>query len=422
MSPGRRILYVDATAGAAGDMLLGALVDAGVPLGVVRAAARALPVDGWTLSARRREVQGIRARKVRVGVGADEDRAHRTWSDVAAILDAADLDPAVREDARTVFRRLFEAEAAVHGRPVDEVHLHEAGAVDALIDIVGTCAAVRHLEVARVVVSPLTTGSGRVRCRHGDYPVPAPATQRLLLGVPSTSGGCDGERLTPTGAALLTTLADAWGPPPAMIAEWIGYGAGDRDFPDRPNVVRVVVGREPDDGADLAPPADDDAVRVVECTLDDMPAQNLAWTLERLLEVGALDAWVTPVTMKKGRPGHVLTALVRPDGFDAVADVVLRETSTLGLRHRPERRIELDRRHDAVDTPFGPIRVKVAVLDGRDLKAWPEYDDCAAAARSSGVALADVQRAALRAHDRRTPTARGRRARRGPANETGGRR
>ena len=405
MRTGDRILYIDATAGAAGDMILGALVDLGVPLGVVRDAARRLPIDGWTLSSRFRDVHGIRARKIRVGTPETGGEAgpHRTWRDVSRIIRGGRLTADVEQRALAIFRRLFEAEARVHGRALAEVHLHEAGAADALIDIVGTCAALAHLAPDRIVVSTMTTGSGRVRCRHGEYPVPAPATLELLRGAPMVAGAGDGERLTPTGAAILTTIADTYGAAPAMTPDRIGYGAGDHDFPDRPNVVRMTIGRGvlPDGRPATDAHGDDDRVVVVECAVDDATPQALAYAAERLFEAGALDVMTAAVTMKKGRVGHLLTILGRPADRERLVESLLRETTTIGLRWRFEHRVELEREIRTVTTPYGKIRVKIAKRDGHELRAWPEYEDCAAAARRADVALQEVQRATLDA-DRAT--------------------
>lgn len=401
-----RILWIDAGAGAAGDMILGALVDLGVPLGVVREAAASLRLEGWTLSARRVSRASLAARQVRVRVaGTSKDDAHvhhgnpprghgRTRRAILGTLNRSGLAQPVRVRAVRAFERLFEAEAKVHGTAPDRVHLHEAGAVDALIDIVGVSAAVEHLAPDRIVVSPVTVGSGTVRAAHGLLPVPVPAVVELLRSVPVTGDPLRGERLTPTGAALLVTLADAWGPIPAMRPLASGVGAGSLDDPDRPNVVRAVVGEEAGEGASPR-------VAVLSATVDDAAPQVLAFAIERLLEAGALDATVAPLVMKKGRPGHCLTALARPEDLDAVAEVLLRETGSLGLRYRFESRIELERKHERVRTRFGPIRVKIGSRDGVEFQAWPEYEDCARAARRHAVPLKDVQRAALRARGRR---------------------
>lgn len=401
-----RILWIDAGAGAAGDMILGALVDLGVPVRVVREAAASLRLEGWTLSSRRVTRATLAARQLRVRLeraGRDDAHVHhgdpphghgRTRRAILAILSRSGLAKPVRTRAARVFDRLFEAEAKVHGTSPDRVHLHEAGAVDALVDIVGVSAAVEHLAPDRIVVSPVTPGSGTVRAAHGVLPVPVPAVVEMLRGVPVTGDALRGERLTPTGAAVLVTLADAWGSLPAMRPYASGIGAGSLDDPDRPNVVRAVLGEEAGDGT--AP-----RVAVLSTTVDDATPQALAFAVERLLEAGALDATVTPLVMKKGRPGHRVEALARPEDVDAVAEVLLRETGSLGLRFRIESRIELARRHETVRTRFGAIRVKIGSRDGVEIRAWPEYEDCARAARRHGVALEAVQREALGARRRR---------------------
>ncbi len=376
-------------------MLLGALVDLGVPVAALRRALETLPLEGWSIRARSIERCGLKLRKVDVRVRGHEHG--RGWRELKRILEGGKLTPLVRQRALRVFRRLIEAEAEVHGVSADEVHLHEAGATDALVDIVGACVGLQELGVERIVVSPLTTGFGQVRCEHGVYPVPAPATALLVRGVPVSGGDVEGERLTPTGAALLTTLADAWGPLPAMRPEAVGYGAGDRDFGATPNALRLIVGR-PDPPP--APAAELLEIAVVECTVDDSNPQAVAYAAGRLLACGALEVFTTSVTMKKGRVGHNLTVLGRPALVRELTAVLLQETSTLGVRIRTERRVELERRIDRVTTDYGAVRVKVGLLAGSEVRAWPEYDDCAALATRNGVSLWDVQRAALAAHAR----------------------
>ncbi|MBZ5639844.1 MAG: nickel pincer cofactor biosynthesis protein LarC [Acidobacteriia bacterium] len=407
MSRPERTLYVDATAGAAGDMILGALIDLGVPLSKIRAALRTLPFRGWTLASRRVVRTGLSALQavVRVTDSADE----RGWREIRRIVGRGRLASPVRARALRIFRRLVEAEAEAHGKAPDEVHLHEAGAIDAIVDVVGTSVALHELAPDRIVVSRMTTGSGRVVCRHGSYPVPGPATAVLVRGAPITGDGAEGERLTPTGAAILTTVADAWGTLPAGRIVATGHGAGEREFDDRPNVLRMVLVET--DGASAPPPAANDVV-VIEVTLDDAPPQVVAYAAERLFAEGALEVFTTPVHMKKGRSGHLLTVLARPDRLDALAGVVLRETPTLGLRYRREGRIELDRRTATVTTPFGRVRLKEGLLGGSPIKAWPEYEDCARLARSRGVPLKRVQEAALLAFRRAGAPARGRAPRR----------
>lgn len=395
----RKVLFVDGVNGASGDMILGALVDLGVPLAAVRRAVETLGLEGWTLRSTRKTVLGLSARRVHVRLrGAAEDEHGRTWSAVRRILRSGRLDPAVRDRAEAIFRRLFEAEAAVHGHPFERVHLHEAGAVDAIVDIVGAAVGLAHLAPDRIVVSPLTTGHGTVRCAHGLYPVPGPATLRLLDGVPLSGENAPGERLTPTGAAILTTVADAYGPMPAMRPERVGYGAGDHDFEDRPNALRIVLGHETTIGTGAGPaPADGTEIVVLECTVDDATPQVVAYALERLLDEGALDAFATPVVMKKGRPGHGITVLARPEDATRAEWVLLRETPTLGVRRRTETRTELEREVVEVATAFGTLRVKVGRLPDGTEKAWPEHEDCAAAARTHDVPLRTVEHAALEA-------------------------
>lgn len=386
-----RVLHVDAFAGASGDMILGALLDIGVPLSTIRRALQRLPVRGWSLSSRRVRRAGIAARKVTVRLSG---RARpRGWKQIRRIVERAGLDPPVRDRVLSVFRRLVEAEASVHGVAPEAVHLHEVGAVDAIVDVVGACVGFAHLAVERIVVSPLTTGYGEVRCEHGLYPVPAPATAWLTRGVPVRPGDVALESLTPTGAAVLTTVADAWGPPPAMRPEATGYGAGDRDTGERANLLRLTLG-------EARPPtlAGTGEILVVELDVDDAPAQNLAHAAERWIEAGALDVQLSPVQMKKGRPGHRVTVLGRPQDVERLAEIAFRETTTLGVRYRVDSRIELPREHVPVRTAYGRVRVKVGRLGERAVQAWPEYEDCLAVARRRGVALKEVQQAAMESY------------------------
>ena len=370
-------------------MVLGMLVDLGLPVTALRRALATLPVDGWSLRSRRVARSGLAARKIDLKVRAGEHG--RGWKQIKEIVNGARLDLPVRQNALAVFRRLVEAEALAHGRPFDEVHLHEAGGTDAILDIVGACFGFHALGVERLVVSRLTTGFGSVRCSHGVYPVPGPATLNLVRGYPVEAGSIEAERLTPTGAAILTTLADGWGTLPRLQVETSGYGSGSADLGETPNLLRGVLGIE-DAGIDAAAT---NPVVVIETNLDDATPQALAFTVERLLEEGALDAHVSALVMKKGRPGHVLTVLARPADSARLGRIVLAETPALGLRFRREERVELERVLEPVATPFGTLRVKIGRLDGEMLNAWPEYEDCAAAARKHGVPLGHVQQAAL---------------------------
>jgi len=395
LSHSRKCLYVDATQGASGDMILGALVDLGVPLARIRRALESLPIDGWTIRSRRIVRCALKLRKVDVRLRGDEHG--RDWKALKRIVEAGELSPRVRRRALAVFRRLIEAEAEVHGSSPDKVHLHEAGGTDAIVDVVGACVGFELLGAERIVVSPMTTGYGEVRCAHGVYPVPAPATALLVRGVPVRGGAIEAERLTPTGAAILTTLADAWGPPPLLLPEAVGYGAGGRDLGETPNALRMIYGEVP--GTASTEPATAE-IAVVECTVDDATPQAVAYATGRLFDAGALEVFTTAVTMKKGRVGHNLTVLCRPDDLGPLTEVLLQDTSTLGVRIRTERRLELERDVRQVKTSFGTVGVKVGRLDGRVLQVSPEYDDCAALARRHGVSLGQVQRAALEAHSK----------------------
>jgi len=389
------LLFIDASAGASGDMILGALVDLGVPLARMRRALETLPVRGWTLRARRVVRCAVAGRKVDVRVSGHQP--HRGWKELEKVVARSGLERPVRERALAIFRRLIEAEARAHGLGPEEVHLHEAGGTDAIVDVVGACVGLQHLAPARIVVSPMTTGFGTVRCAHGVYPVPGPATLELVRGCPVRAGEIETERLTPTGAAILTQIADEWGTLPPMRPAAVGYGAGDRDLGETPNLLRMVLGQA---AAPAARPSS--RVVVLECTVDDSTPQALAFAAERLLEAGALDVFTTAVTMKKSRPGHHLTVLARPEHWEELARRVFEETSTIGLRFRAESRLELERSSRSVATPFGQVTVKLAVLGDEVVQAWPEYEDCAAAARRHGVPLARVQQEALR----RLPVAR----------------
>jgi len=375
-------------------MVLGGLVDLGVPLERIREAIESLPLDGWIISSRKIESCGLACTKIDVKVG--EHGHDRTWSDVESILRGGALAPDVLERSLAIFRRLFEAEAEVHGRTFEETHLHESGGIDAIVDVVGAVAGIAHLAPHEIVVSQMTTGFGEVACAHGVYPVPAPATALLVRGAPVRAGEIEIERLTPTGAAILTTLASRWGALPPMRPTAVGHGAGTRELKQVPNVLRMILGESERTAAGLA--GIEGQVAVLECAVDDATPQALAFAAERLLEAGALEAFTSPITMKKGRQGHHLTVLGRPEDLTRLARRMLGETSTLGLRFRLEQRFELDRRIHPVETRYGTVRVKVGVLDGHALHAWPEYEDCAALAERHGVPLSDVQQAALEAH------------------------
>jgi len=391
------VLWLDLSAGVAGDMLLGALLDAGASLDGVRAAVEAVVPGAVRLSTREVRRAGLRATAVTVE-GDEAGGPHRRWTDVRTLLRAADLDDAVRTRALAAFAALARAEAHVHGIPPDDVTFHEVGALDAIADVVGVCAALHDLGLldvgSRIVASPIALGSGTVRTAHGTLPVPVPAVVELCRGWAVTAGG-DGELATPTGAALVTTLAGSCGALPPMALTTAGIGAGTRDRPDRANVVRAVLGRPTGDppalGAGLEP------MVLVEATVDDLDPRLWPAVIDDLLAAGAVDAWLAPVLMKKGRPGQVLTALAEPGLAADVRRVILERTSTLGVRQVPVGREALDRTWVTVDVAEGGLRVKVGLREGRVVHATPEYEDVARLAAVSGRPLHAVLSAAVAA-------------------------
>ena len=388
--------YFDCFSGAAGDMILGALVGAGVPLDALREALGRLKLPGVQLTAEAVQRGGFAATQVRVEVGRAAQTRHRHLPEILDIIAKAGLPPRATEQAGRVFTRLAEAEARVHGIDAEHVHFHEVGAADAIADIVGACVGVEVLGLERITCSPIPTGSGTVKCEHGVLPVPAPATAELLRGVPLAECDVTGELTTPTGAAILTTLAESYGPLPPLRITAIGCGAGTRENRAQPNVLRLFVG-EADAAQIQLTELEHDRVVGLETQVDDVSGQVLAHACERLLEVGALDAYLVPIIMKKGRPGQLVSVLCRPEDLATVEAVLFRETGTLGVRRQEWLRDKLARGHATVTTAFGPIRVKLGLGGHEVLRAWPEYEDCAATARARGVALRDVQDAALQA-------------------------
>ena len=383
-----RIVYFDCASGASGDMLLGAVVDLGLPVEHLREELRKVPLSGYRLESRRVTRSGLAATKVDV-IAEGPSPAHRHLRHIVEMLDASGLDPAEKERAAGLFRRLAEAEAGVHGTSVEKVHFHEVGAVDSIVDIVGGVIALRWLGAARFAASPLNVGTGTVTMSHGTFPVPPPATAALVAGVPVYGAG-EGELLTPTGALLVTAHATEYGPLPAMRIERTGHGAGGRETKGRPNVLRLIVGEE------AGAPAGE-RVLVIETELDDASPQLLGPLVDQLLAAGAKDAYFTPVQMKKGRPGVLVTAIADPSRREAIEELLFRETTTLGVRRQVWDRTVLDRETATVLTAYGPIRVKIGRRAGVVYNAWPEFDDCQRAAGEKGVAVKEVLAAALAA-------------------------
>jgi uncharacterized protein (TIGR00299 family) protein len=384
-----KLCYLDAFSGISGDMTVGALIDAGAPCEVVLDALRSFDT-GARFSAEKTIRGGITATKFRVDIGTS-GRAHRHLSHILGLIEHSCISLRAKSSACAVFRRLGEAEAQVHGVPLERVHFHEVGAADSIADIVGACIALDLLGIDELHVSPVNTGSGTVKTEHGILPVPAPATAILLQGKPIYARGPQVELTTPTGAALAVTLASRFGSLPAMSILSLGYGAGDRDFTEHPNVLRAMVGESAH-----APEAT--LVSVIEANIDDSSPQVLGYAMERLMDAGALDATLSPLQMKKNRPGALLRVIARPEDQERLAQIVLAETSTLGLRiHSAERRV-MERHVVEVETLFGTIRVKVAA--GGSFA--PEYEDCREIAARTGTPLPQVLAAANEAYLRKT--------------------
>lgn len=332
---------------------------------------------------------GFKARRLEVGFNPSEHPRHRNLADVEKILEESGASPGAVDMARRVFRRLAEAEGEVHGQTPEEVHFHEVGAVDAIVDILGACLGLERLAVDEVVCSELPMGRGTVKCEHGELPLPAPAAAVMLRGVPVRPVDVEGETVTPTGAALVTELSDRFGPMPAMTVEMVGVGAGSREYPGLPNVVRAFVG-----SAVVPAGSSQTGNVVVDCNIDDLDPRVLPVVIDRLLGSGALDAYVTPLVMKKGRPGHLITAIAPEQAIETVVDVILRETSSLGCRTYPVTKYHLERRMETVETPWGPVPVKVALAGDTVLRRVPEFEACAELARAAGVPVRDVLAAA----------------------------
>jgi pyridinium-3,5-bisthiocarboxylic acid mononucleotide nickel chelatase len=422
-----KVLYFDCFAGAAGDMILGALLDAGLPFEELKHALGSLAVEGWDVSIDRVIKTGVAATKFRVhehahrgsgigdrgsgtgyqGSGAggqhrhghSHDRGHHSLDEIYVAIDRSALSGSGKARAIEMFRRLGEAEAAIHGTSMAQVHLHEVGAIDSIIDIVGAVFALDWFKADRIVVSPINVGGGMVRSEHGVFPVPAPATVALLKNAPVYSSGIQMELLTPTGALILTEFASAYGPMPLMRVDKVGYGAGDRELKETPNVLRILIGEAEDvRGAGAsAPAASSMKVVVLECEIDDMNPQIFGVLMEKLYTAGALEVFYSAVQMKKNRPGTLMTIVATPEQRDVMTDIVFRESTTIGVRHQELSRECLDREMVTVATSLGAVRFKVARRDGRVLNAQPEFDDLAKLSAERGIPVKEVQALAHKA-------------------------
>lgn len=391
-----KTLYFDCFAGASGDMILGALIAAGVDVETFKEQLSLLDVKGYSVTFETVDRSGISAIHARVQTA--HEHAHRHVSDVLKIIYDSRLSDAVKDCAAGIFSRLAEAEARVHNQPVERVHFHEVGALDAIIDVVGAAICFEQLGIKRFVASPIHVGSGSVDMDHGRYPVPPPAVAELLKGVPFYSTEITGELMTPTGAAIITTVCSDYGPIPRLKLERTGYGAGTRQYPKFPNALRVLIG---DDEAGAGEAADE-RLWMIETNMDDISSQILGHVMERAFDLGALDCYFTSVQMKKNRPGVLLSILCRVEQKAALSELLFSETTTLGVRTYEVERRALERRIVTVETQFGPIDVKVAQLNGHIVKQMPEFEQCQQAARAANVPLRLVEEAARAAFDRRT--------------------
>lgn len=386
-----RVGWLDCSSGASGDMVLGALLGAGVPLAVLREAVDLVVPEPVTLDEEPVVRNGFAATRCRVHV--TDSVTHRDWATIHELLDTSTLHEPVRALAIAIFTRLAEAEAAVHGTSVDDVHFHEVGALDSIADIVGAAAGFVHLGLDRVACSPIALGAGTTSAAHGSLPVPVPAVVELLRGLPTYGGPLNRELTTPTGAAILATLADEWGPQPAMATENVGLGAGKADPEGHANVLRLLVGagfETRPDGAPQPPVAESGGALVIEANVDDLDPRLWPGVIAALIEAGASDVWLTPILMKKGRPAHTLHVLVSADAADAVRREVFRQTSTIGVREQTFAKHALDRSFTEVTVDGQRIAVKLAHLEGELMNVQPEYEDVAAASRAIGRPVKDV--------------------------------
>ena len=381
-----KTLYFDCFAGASGDMILGAMVAAGVDPDELREQLSLLNVEGFTIDFETTDRSGLSATYARV-VTTDQKK-HRHLSDIRRIIEASGVTDAAKDLSLRIFTRLAQAEARVHNEPIEKVHFHEVGALDAIVDVVGAAICFDLLKIDRFVSSPLHVGSGMIEMAHGRFPIPPPAVTELLRGVPFYSGDIKGELLTPTGAAIITTVCEEYGPIPWIKTDRTGYGAGTREYENFPNVLRVLIGETEVDNAAS------ERLWMIETNLDDVSPQIVGHVMDRIFELGALDCYFTPVQMKKNRPGVLLSVLCKPEDKEAMMKLLFTETTTLGVRSYEVERRALRRSVVQVETQYGPIFVKVAHLNGRVVNEMPEFEQCRAAAIRANVPLKVVEEAA----------------------------
>jgi len=393
-----KLAYFDCFSGISGDMTLGALVDAGCSLELLRSGLQGLQIPGWTISSEKVWKNGMAATFVHVAT--EDQTKHRSLSAILEMFEKSQLSESVGKNAAAIFRKLGEAEASVHDVALEKIHFHEVGAVDAIVDIVGACIAFDALGIEKFACSPLNVGGGTAKMTHGVLPVPAPATAKLLQGKPTYSNGVQRELVTPTGAAIVSTLCDTFGPQPQMTVSAIGYGAGSMELEGQPNVVRIMIG----EAADKVITGFDEEISVIEANLDDMNPQIYGYFLEKALAAGALDVYTTPVQMKKNRPGTLLTLLCKPQDTNSLMSLVFAETTTFGARTYRAQRRTLPRESVNVHTQFGDVRVKLSRVNGRILHVAPEFDDCRKLAVEKNVSLQRVFNEAMRSYDASSKT------------------
>ncbi|MBI5665798.1 MAG: nickel pincer cofactor biosynthesis protein LarC [Nitrospirae bacterium] len=403
------IAYFDCFSGISGDMTLGALVDAGVPLLKLKHELARLPVKGYRLTSREVKKAGMRATKVDLilndpsksplskgGLKGRHASGARRWKDIEKIIDGSTLSESIKQKGLLIFKRLFEAEARVHGGRFDEVHLHELGAVDCIVDIFGSLIGLDILGIDTIYSSSVNVGSGSIRSEHGLLPVPAPASVELLKGVPVYSSGVKFELTTPTGAALISSLSAGFGPMPNIQIVKAGVGAGDRDFKDQPNILRMFIGEKAEkksQGSGVRSQKSEDPITVIETNIDDMNPQVYEYVMEKLFKAGALDVFLTQIIMKKGRPGIKLSVLCNEDKKGPLSEIILKETTSIGLRFYTAERKTLQREIVSIDTKHGKVRVKKSRLGKEIQKASPEYEDCRKIAKKFNIPLLEVLKA-----------------------------
>jgi|WetSurMetagenome_2_1015567.scaffolds.fasta_scaffold00042_2 pyridinium-3,5-bisthiocarboxylic acid mononucleotide nickel chelatase len=383
-----KIAWLDCSAGVSGDMLLGALVDAGVSLSAIKKKLSLISIEGYTISSKPVTRNSVAATKVDVRLSKSSTEARR-WKDVRKLINSSALDKSIKEKGLAIFEMLFEAEAAVHKASIDTVHLHELGAVDCMVDIFGTIIGLELLEIDKLTASAVNTGEGTVNTAHGVMPVPAPATIKLLQGIPCYSSGISFELTTPTGAALLRGLVGSFGRMPAMCVDKVGYGAGTREIADMPNALRILAGSDYCNTETDSKIAGDN-VLVIETNIDDMNPQYYESVMSRLFAAGALDVFLENIIMKKGRPAIKLTAIIKSNDVANIARILFSETTTIGLRMHTAGRITLDRTAIRIKTKFGIVHFKISGHDGKTITVTPEYDDLKAISEKTGIPVKTI--------------------------------